>query len=186
MDVVEETIREEESRKRKRKTNGEKEGGPVKKKHKKKEKREEEEITPVEIELEGNTPEIQRARLELKNLMLKYPDADINDMIKIEETINQLNSDELKTYLRNLKIKIGLNSPNESSRSIIGLIGIFIQNYTGHPEIYERLSNDEALLSAVEHVVPSTFGELNLPLQIVYRVAGHLCDVIFKQNHFSK
>jgi hypothetical protein len=177
MAEVEDVIREAKKR-----TN---DGSDKNKRHKKKRKREEDDSIEEQDEKIIELKNDAIRKLELKNLMLKYPNVDIADMESIEKVVSSLSGDDLKCYLDNVKYKVGLTSPNETSKSLVGLAGLFLAKWTKNGFIHNRLINDIQLTSAAEHLLPSSFGEYNTILQVAYRISGHISDIMFGQNNFS-
>lgn len=125
------------------------------------------------------------ARKELKMIMLKNPNIDIEHVMRIHNEIMGLDQEELTTFLENAKIEIGLKNPNQNSHNIIALISLGLQRLTGNSSFYKRMMNDSTLIASLEHYFPDPSSYLSVPFQIVARVAGHLSDVTFNQNNFS-
>lgn len=154
----------------------------TKKKRKRNEEKEEEEAI---LEIEPPDPKLITARSELKLLLLKYPDTNIDRITKIEKELAVKSFEEVQQHIENVRIEIGLKSPTHDSENIVGLVGLFLQKYMGDYTIHQRLLNDELLLAAVEQCRPTLNHYFNTPLQVIHRVAGHISDVKFDQNNFS-
>jgi hypothetical protein len=155
-----------------------------KKKSKKSKKKEEEEIPPPE-EIEVIPDEKTEAkRKELKILMLNYPGVQLDKILEIQSFITKMDKNEVNYYLDNFKFAIGIK-PTDTSENIVGMIGILLQRQFGDPRIYQQITTDAKLLSSVEQIVPS-FGEwLSIPLQIVHRVACHVCTMRYGENNMT-
>ena len=124
---VEEAIKEAKSKKRSREGH-ETNGRDKKRRKKRKESSSEEDEEQIAQRKEMKADALRR--IELKNLMIKFPKVDIGDMEEIEKVVSSLSGHDLKCYLDNVKLKVGLTSPFETSKNMIGLTGLALQRYT--------------------------------------------------------
>lgn len=152
-----------------------------KKKSKKSKHKDNEEPLPEEI-VEIPDEKTEAKRKELKILMLNNPGVQLDKILEIQNFISQMNGKEINYYLDNFKFAIGIN-PTDTSENIIGMIGILLQRQFGDPTIYKNITTDAKLLSSFEQIVPSLGEWLSIPLQIVHRIACHICTMKYGESN---
>jgi hypothetical protein len=119
------------------------------------------------------------AKKELRNLSLRYKDINVEEIEKIQKGIESLQPDEVFNALENMKIAIGVQSPDHTAKAMVGTIGLVLQRVLKEPSIYSRLMSDDRLLAIMEYMIPVMSDYLTIPLQIVHSIAGHVSEVQF-------
>lgn len=153
---------------------------PKKKSKKSKKDKEEEEEIPQQEEVFDE--KVEAKRKELKILMLNYPGVQVDKILEIQALISKMGNKEVVHYLDNFKIAVGLQSPMETPENVVGMIGIILQKYLDDPKIHGALINDVKLISSIEQIVPSLGDWLNIPLQVVHRIACHISNSKYGEN----
>lgn len=162
---------EEERKKKKHKKSHEK--------TKKKVEEEDEEMEADEDALPIDSKRFQIAKKELRNLSMRYKNVNVKDIEEIQKGIEKIHPREIENALENMKIAIGISSPDHTAKALVGTIGLFLQRFLKEPSIHSRLMNDDRLLAIMEYVTPSLSDYLTLPLQAFHAIAEHVSDVQF-------
>lgn len=113
---------------------------------------------------------------EVKELLIKYPDIDTSKAEKLDMQLACLSTDELECKLENIKIQVGVVSPNEKARSIAGVVGFIFEYYLGFRGFTDRLSNDTQLIGCIDAYLPASLHAIGVPLLTLLCLGGHIAD----------
>ena len=120
-----------------------------------------------------------KLKRELKFLLSKYPTLQLDDVMKAHRDVSQLSIEELGVMIENIKIKVGLQTPNNNALSILAAISYLFERVYGKTDIYERMSHDSSLVLCIDDYCPDPTGTLGQPLQIIAKVASHITNTFF-------
>lgn len=121
-------------------------------------------------------------KMELKSLLMKYGDVDIDDLESIQSKIDSFDDEKLERYLDHVKYKVGLYSPNESAKSLVGIVSLFLARRLGDRDLHTKIMSDDNLINVTQHLFPNFIGEMNIPLQVTYKFATHIANSIFGEK----
>jgi hypothetical protein len=136
-------------------------------------------MNPNNVQLEPESEELVLKRKELKAIMLRYPDLDLEKITRLHTDICRMHPNDVEILLENSKIEIGLKNPNQNAKSMLSLIGVALHKITGLTGIYKKMESDDSLITALEHYLPDPTSKLSIPMQIVSRISSHIADEMF-------
>jgi hypothetical protein len=126
--------------------------------------------------LEGLTPEQLYLRSttinNLKAKLTQHPGLDITDLVKLDNMLHKMSTEELVSYYENIKIRLGLTKPGETARNFLGLASTTAARYFNKPELIADLMGDDDLVTSIDHYIgnDSYIAMMSGPMHIMYKI----------------
>lgn len=120
------------------------------------------------------TKDASSLRWELKKLLLKHPDLDLQSNSEVESFVDSLDDDQIMEFLEHARFQLGYNVPNKNGLGFLGFIGDVLGRFYKSPGLARKLQNDKELVEMVEEMVPFNISWMSTPLQIVNRILEHM------------
>lgn len=124
---------------------------------------------------------------ELKILIRNNPQVSLKKSNLLHLKLNQMKTEELEMVLENIRIQLGNIKPNETASSILGCVGMAMENRLGpsYKGLSKNLVDDAELTAALDVYMPSFLDKMSLPLKIAYKIADHISKFSFGTDTFS-
>lgn len=124
-------------------------------------------------------------KTELKMILLKHPNLDVSKQMQLATEINNMDAEQLNSYYEAAKLQVDLESPTHSAENLTILVGQILHGYTKDPGLYQRITNDTRLITAIDSILPSFGSRITIPLEIVARITKHIMDSKYNIDHVN-
>lgn len=113
-------------------------------------------------------------RKDLKRMLIKNPNLDFQQHHELDEYIQSLDDEQLKTILDTVRFQLGMQNPNGNGISFLGIIGDLSDRFFGTKGLSRKLIDDVELVEMMESLVPSDLTWLSQPFRVINRILYHI------------
>lgn len=114
---------------------------------------------------------------QLTSILSRNPNIELDLTESDVYKLKQLTTDQLENALENMRRKIGQTKPpHQTALSVLGTAGTILQSFGGqrYGGVAENLVNDDALVAAIDILLPAILDDFTPQMVALDRLAYHL------------